>query len=78
MSNYWADHALMNDHHLGDAREAAMIVAENGTDAPLVCGQCGGSAPYRATVLTEQCTSCRSLHIVSIDQKTHEVRDFWS
>lgn len=56
--NYWTNAALLNDHHLGSAREAALIAAENGTDAPMICTRCGGEAHYRDTILTEQCINC--------------------
>ena len=66
--NYWTEQALMNDHHMGDAREAALIARENGADAPVECGKCGGEAHYRQAALTEQCVVCGAMRLVEQGQ----------
>lgn len=65
--NPFTTEAIMNDMHLGSAREAAMITAENGTDTR-VCGSwaedgsgCGGAAWYKATIGTFKCYECGAL-----------------
>lgn len=65
--NPYTAEALMNDYHLGSAREAALIRAENGTDT-MVCGQwatdgsgCGGTAWYKHTIGTHKCWTCGAL-----------------
>lgn len=76
--NYWTAQALMDDMHMGDAREAALISRENGTDASVECGKCGGRAYYRQAALTEQCPDCRSMRLVRINPGTGVPEYVWS
>lgn len=62
-TNPWTREALMNDYHFGDKREALLIALENGQDAPIVCGECGGEAHYKNTIGTEKCTGCGAIRI---------------
>lgn len=67
--NPFTRQAIMNDMHLGSAREAALITAENGTDT-MTCGQwatdgsgCGGTAWFKMTVGAFKCWDCGALFL---------------
>lgn len=62
-TNPWTQEQLANDYHFGDRREAMLIALENGQDAPLECGKCGGEAHYKNTIGTEKCTACGALRL---------------
>ena len=66
-TNYWTNHALANDYHLGDSREAALIRQENAGHDVLTCGNCGSEAHYRATVGATQCIRCRSIQLWDVE-----------
>lgn len=60
--NPWTTKSLMNDHHLGSRREAALIERENGHQPAAICGRCGEpSAYYRYTIGAVQCIDCRAI-----------------
>jgi hypothetical protein len=62
-TNPWTRQQLGADYHFGDKREAMLIALENGQDAPLVCGKCGGQAHYKNTIGTEKCIDCGAIKI---------------
>lgn len=53
--NSWTAQMLANDYHVGDATQAALIVAENGNKTK-TCGQCGREAFYKHTIGSYKCS----------------------